>query len=532
MRLAAGRTELALALVAVFAGGYLLWLVVASPLLVSRDAALYLESAMVLLEGGIPYVDFVDLNPPLAQLLHVPPVWLAQQACVNPINVFYLLLLAATFVSAALTYSLVLRLPFGRNPYAALCVALTPAICLLLINSYMQLGQRVQLFLLALLPYIFLRLCRYEDARIPVPLSIGIAVLLAFTANLKPPHYGSIIIAVELYLAAHHATLARLLKPETLTLAVLTVLYPAGLFLLMPLPSQQVFFNELLPLILESYSAYNPPAADLWLSAWLQLTPAFAVIAFCHYAARQAGVAGLNRILSITLIVALVGLYTYMAQAKGWKYHATPTEFAGMLAAASLAGGLVGRLLTPTGPAPVLRCGLMLCLALIGAGIINTQLVAQNARKELNSELADIIRSYTLPGDRVLILGTSANPQYPLLLQMERRSGSRYPFSFMVPLLYEGAQRIEALPRNYRLVSEARNALEEDYIRNLNDDIGRLEPEIVMILNFQKCFDCLEDLSMTSYVYGFKTQFTFLDDYENVDPAAGYIILRRIPRDG
>lgn len=527
MRSAWGRTELALVLVAGMAGAYLVWLILSSPLMVSRDAALYLEAAMVLVEGGVPYIDFVDLNPPLAQDLHLAPVQLAAALGINAINAFYLLLMSAVAVSAALTYWLLVRVPLGANPYAALCIALTPAVCLLFLNSYMQLGQRVQLFLLALLPYLALRLNRYEGRDVALLPSIGIAVLLAVTANLKPPHYGGIVIICELLFAGYYLSLKQVIKPETLTLALLTLLYPVSLYFLMPAESKLVFFDQLIPLILASYSAYDPGAEELWRRATLNLVPPLAAIAFACFVLARGGSRAQRNVAVLAMIIACAGAYTYLAQGKGWRYHATTAEFAAVLATLTLAGMLLEKFRPAADGAARLRCGLMLAVALAGIMSVNTQIVSANARAELNSPLAEVMRSNSAPGDRIAILGTSANPQYPLLLQLERRSGTRYPFSFMVPLLYEDSVPTDELLHGYYLEDPTRRQLQTDYINNLNADINRLRPELVMILYYDECFDCVDGLSMTNYVYGFRKRFTFLDDYENLEPAEGFILLKR-----
>ena len=110
---------------------------------------------------------------------------------------------------------------------------------------------------------------------------------------------------------------------------------------------------------------------------------------------------------------------------------------------------------------------------------------------------------------------------------MDRRSGTRYPFSFMVPLLYDDAGKTDRLTYGYYLDDPERKELESAYLENVNSDINRLKPELVMILFFENCFDCPDGLSMSEYVYGKKRFFDFLDDYENVDPAEGFIILKR-----
>ena len=46
---------------------------------------MYLEMGRYLLEGRLPYVDYIELNPPLIHYISVIPVFLADLTGINPI---------------------------------------------------------------------------------------------------------------------------------------------------------------------------------------------------------------------------------------------------------------------------------------------------------------------------------------------------------------------------------------------------------------------------------------------------------------
>ena len=83
---------------------------------VALDAALYLHGAERLLAGGQLYIDFVDINPPLAAWLHVPPVLIAQATGLSVISAFLVLLIGATVLSSLTTYAVLTREGEGRLP--------------------------------------------------------------------------------------------------------------------------------------------------------------------------------------------------------------------------------------------------------------------------------------------------------------------------------------------------------------------------------------------------------------------------------
>jgi hypothetical protein len=84
------------------------------PLFLNHDNALFLEYAAMLLDGAVPYVGFMDLNPPLVIYLNTIPVAIARAVGASPIPVFTLTVAALAAASAAWTFRLLGR-PAGRR---------------------------------------------------------------------------------------------------------------------------------------------------------------------------------------------------------------------------------------------------------------------------------------------------------------------------------------------------------------------------------------------------------------------------------
>jgi len=528
-----------LLLTALMACGLLTFYITHNPLIVSLDTGLYLEAAHVLLQGGLPYVDFWDLNPPLAQYLHVPPVYLAEALNLNPLNSFYLLLVSATLVSSLLTYVLARRYLPEDQQLGAILIALIPALLLFTLDPRMQIGQRVHLFVLALLPYMFLRFNRYERNTIGLGLALSVGILAAATACLKPPYYGSAIVAVELLLISSYKDVRPVLSVETITGLALGILYAASLTLL-PAESYDNFFSKLMPLILESYDAYRMSYgrffaahnALLWASVpatlgWLALTWSFGSRTYV-------------RLALTAVLLAAIGTLVFIVQGKGWKYQGTIGEFAAIFGTVIFVCSILPRLQNGMRSLRTLE-GAAAVAAISGAlTLAATVQVSAYARAELTTPLAQTIAEHSSPGDRIEFLGSSVRPQFPLLTQLDRRYNSRYPFSFMVPLLYDASLPDTGSYHDYGLVHNkrrldpditprlhySRRRLENEYLSALAEDIDAGQPQLIFLLN-DDCHRCPEGLTMVKYVYGKRNKFPFVHTYTRLPSTERFLVFKR-----
>ena len=67
-----------------------IWL---APERINHDCAAYLQYGALLLDGKLPYVDFVDVNPPLIVYISAVPAFFARHCPLDPIVVFSLCVL-------------------------------------------------------------------------------------------------------------------------------------------------------------------------------------------------------------------------------------------------------------------------------------------------------------------------------------------------------------------------------------------------------------------------------------------------------
>ena len=169
-----------------------------------------------------------------------------------------------------------------------------------------------------------------------------------------------------------------------------------------------------------------------------------------------------------------MGLLLVLVQHKGWTYHYIPFYAAGFLslATAIAAGGrrwLSDKWLWGGGS------------LVLGALAVMWFTGRENARPESPSDLAlrKIVERCTRPGDRVLMVATSVTPAYPMLLQIDRRPGSRYLCCMPIAMLYAGAKPTEGQPI-YRSREEA-PADERRFLAELREDVERLRPQLIVV---------------------------------------------------
>ena len=84
------------------------------PLSTSLGSALYLQAGQMLLEGQMPYVDFVDINPPLIIYVSALFAALATLLKMHPITTFLFSVWILSIVSALSTRK-ILQTAFGER---------------------------------------------------------------------------------------------------------------------------------------------------------------------------------------------------------------------------------------------------------------------------------------------------------------------------------------------------------------------------------------------------------------------------------
>ena len=341
------------------------------------------------LDGAIPYVDFIETNPPAAILLYLPPVALAWWLGAHAEFVVAAWGFAACGVSAAAAGSILRRAGLLAEPGLALLGAALFSLTLLPGRTF---DERDFFVALLALPALAVAAARAAGAPPGGRSAVVAGLCMAAVVAIKPP-YGLLFVGPAAYVAVRQGVGAALRSSEYWLAAGATFAYAGVVVWRFP-----AYVGDVLPAVAAAYLPVREAARDLVVNA--------AVVAWAALAAALALVAGprLRAPLVATPALAAVGaLATFFIQGKGWLYQAYPAlalialAFGAaldrrdptpgrlpVLAAAGVAAALVGSL-TPLPP----FAGAV-AVALVGGGALVAVSGRRLAAAERETRLAEL----------------------------------------------------------------------------------------------------------------------------------------------
>jgi hypothetical protein len=499
-----------------------------NPLSVSVGGALYLQAGELLLEGKVPYVDFVDVNPPL--IIYFSALWAGAGKLLgaHPIPIFLLGVWALSVFSVLATREIVREAFAPDESYHADIMALALALGLFwVLMPGKGVGEREHLFMIAFLPYLAIRFRRWENGFSSISLAAVAGVIAGIAACLKP-QFLAILLAPELYWIATRRRVQPLVAPETLAFAATCVGYAVH-FQLLPEAMRTQLFARWIPLIMERYWVFKNPLSAVVRQNGLWVGIGLCVAAAMFLVPQRAGAAlQFARVLAVIALIAAVLLF---AQQTGWAYHAIPAQFAFLgvvglvVAEMAHAFGFTHLRATFIPPLNVALAVVLLAVALLcGAFVIRAGSDAPLARIVARSWLAREIVENTAPRDRVLFISTAPVDAYPILTQIDRRPGSKFLWLFPIPMLYANMGRSSG-EAPYR-IGDAQPEEERLTLQELSQDIVRNQPVLVFIQT-RRCEFCPSHFSLLDYltVKGFFEDA--LSDYELYKRRRDWVVLRR-----
>ena len=511
------------------AGIFLLWRLLAiytDPLAINNDVAMYLQIASMLLDGQVPFVDIFEINPPLAWYLHVPPVAVAKLTGINTPLALNLAVILAAVVSSMLVLRLLRPLRTDDGNFTPYLLALVPLASVCVFEAVEYVGEREHLLMLALFPYLVLRILRYQGAGFRFPLSVLVGFLTGVVVCLKAPQYGVIVFAVEIFLAARYRTVRLWLAPEIFAMAGAACIY-VGHFFLLPDAASESFLNVHVPMVLNGYDAYNSHPSWMQRSAIYRLLVPVTLCCIGAVAGYFCRDRFYRELAYLVLLVALAGAVVFFAQGKGWVYHAMPSAFASLIAVALLLGRVpflqtaYRKTLAQYNP----RVNRVLWSVILVIAAILIIAVPKEFAPSGTGQF-ELLDTYTDAEDAVLFIGPNVSPGYPLLTQTNRRSGSRYLFMFPVPMLYKHATADSSSPFGYRLPEELQ-PIETEFLENIAEDIEQLKPKLIFIDKAFSCNYCPLRFSMLRYIESQNIILSVLDDYTKLDNTEDFALYLR-----
>lgn len=424
-----------------------------------HDVSWYLVATDRLLDGARLYVDIIEVNPPLAFYLTMPPVALARLTGLAPAACFigYAFLLIAG--SLLLIRRLLDRRPDLSAGYrAAMLLAAAAALAVAPIGVF---GQREHLMLIFALPYLFLISDRLDGRVCDRGFAAFVGLFAALGFCLKP-HFFLVPAALEIFLIARRRSPLAAFRAESWSLLAGTVLY--ALFVAVVHPQ---YLEFIVPNAMLVYDAYASPLRRVLLQPGvLVLLPA----AILYLALRLTGLA--DRGADAFAIAALGFFVIFVAQAKGWPYQLLPATAAACLAAAAMTAELARQ--RHRGQTARL-------LSLVGGGALALPLIVLLAggayRNPVEQQLLPRVEKYAENGT-IYAFTSYVSVGFPLVNDAHVRWASRFPTQWVLP----GALRHLAHPQTLDAQTEGRLRRLERYAADaVIEDLERAPPDLVIV---------------------------------------------------
>ena len=468
------------------------------PAELQHDVAMYLQAGQLLLRGQRPYVDFIDVNPPLIVYLSAIPA--AVSALLRtPIAPTALLLTAAAALLSLAAFRRELTNAFheaGDDPRIAEVAVLALAFALFLSDFPERVdlpfpgnapsdprlsaifGQREHLFIIGSAPFLALRVARRQGRQPKAGRAVLFGVIASVVACLKPQLVLALV-AFEVGLVDRKRW-----RPswgvELIAFAAGVLAY-VGHFALLPEAVRAAWFGRWLPFVIQGYGVFNE--ASPW-DSLARTWPAVVAVA-AGYGLSVSHNASAQKLIRAFASMAVAGALLYVLQRKGWTYHAFPERVAVMVTlACALAAATTVGLAGDVGSAVVIpftrqRLAQLLVALVVLAGVacvvclvrIDTPTDVDRLRRR--SQVMRTIDTFTKEGDPVLVATTSVWDPYPALTLQNRTPGSRYLWLFPIPMM--------------QAVSSGDP--EGAFVRDLAEDIRTRRPTL-LLLQTGRCFGC------------------------------------------
>ena len=379
---------------------------------VDVDVAWQLWIAGRLNAGAHLYRDIMEVNPPLWFWMAQPIDALARGLGMSPEAVLVIAMGGLVGLSLTAANGLITDLEPRRR-----ALLLSYAALALMVMPWVHVGQREQIVLIVTLPYAALVAARAERKRVSTELALLVGAAAGLGFALK--HYFLIVpVLLELWLVVRLHRDWRALRPETIAVAAIGMLYAFAILVFAP-----GYLTNMLPLIRLAYGIVGAPSLG-------QVFGLFALLGLGIFAF----VAAHWRLLAkapfaSALLVAAAGFAAaYFIQSKGWLYHAIP-----LVGCASLAlAALLAEVAEPFGALRLLAPALLALPLLFAA---QEQLHPAQPTPELSASISGL-----QAGDSVAFLAVDNAIPWSVTLQHRFRYPSRYMAFWMFNAIVRNEQ--------------------------------------------------------------------------------------------
>ena len=292
----------------------------------NHDTSWYLVSTNWWLHGVEIYDQIIELNPPLAFYLTMPPVYVADQTGIDPVFAMKSYLVLIALVSLFWGQSILSRAK-QFSVTEVTCLTFLASIALLVI-PLASFGQRDHVMVLFAWPYITLALTAPHRPSTAQAILVGLFAALGFAIK---PYFLVIPAFITLAQIGQVRSWRLLFSPQNLAVLGFCIFYVGASYILHP-----AYFSKIIPQTILTYGAYKQDLMHILLPIAKPLLIGLFVLLVVMRIRKTHRNADL-----ILGSATLAGLVSYIVQSKGWGYQAVPmfsflTLFAGWVAFAAV----------------------------------------------------------------------------------------------------------------------------------------------------------------------------------------------------
>ena len=431
------------------------------PATINHDSAWSLYSTGRWLDGARFYLDLFEINPPLNFYLHVPPVLFSRWTGLGMMPSFVLWIFLMILVSVALIVYIT-RQARIEDPYFWTTL-LVGALATSLFVPMGSFGQREHIVVVLSLGYLFAAAVR-TTGRSVGPKTATVAGLLAAVGLSLKPHFLLVPLLLELREVVRHRSLAAALRPDSIALAGLVLLYGLSVPVLHP-----EYLRDLVPMALATYArGFGFPLAPFL----VKKTTLLLVLMLGTYLISRP--ANPKPRVTDTFWLAAVGLFgAYLWQMRGFPYHVGPVLALVFIALLPMAvGGPI------VGDRGLLHRPRRL-IASVSIVVITTLVFSGGQYPSTKGTALYAFIEREAPGGTIAAFGSNMSLGFPLVLEADVTWGSRFPTIWPVPGVWHGLHGSGPSPSPEEV--RELNEIMDWTRRAVAEDLQRFRPDLVVV---------------------------------------------------
>jgi len=280
----------------------------------NTDANWLLHATDRLLDGGKYYYNFFEANPPMILYINIPPVIIAKLLHL-PYSFLFRIYIFLIAIFSIVICSILLKKIYQNRPVWMMrmfVVAITFIFVILPVHAF---GEREHIALMLTMSYFFLAVLRSRDIAASIILAILIGVLAGIGFAIKP-YFVIPFVLVELYLIFRKKNIFAWIRPESLIIGSILILYLISIFIFTP-----EYVYKVLPLVGQFYYAgfhysWSAVISSMWV-IFFAISVGYFILFY--------DVVMQKELIKVLLFASIGFIISYFLQRTAWFYHAIPS---------------------------------------------------------------------------------------------------------------------------------------------------------------------------------------------------------------